>query len=314
MPKSPYASPSERRRRARNTLSFYLFISPWLAGFFLLTVGPLLFSLYASFTRWTGISPPRLTGLANFREMFAIDDRFWKSLVNTFYFAGASVCLTLSVSLALARLVNRRLPGAYAFRAVFYLPSVVAGVALYMVWAWLYDANLGILNYLLALIGLRGPNWLLDPRWAMPSLVLMSATFCGGPMLIFLAGLQDVPQEYYEAARIDGASALRIFFVITLPLLTPVLFYNFVVGVIVAMQIFTEPFIMTVGGPMLATYTYGLHLYNTAFRYFNFGYASALAWVLFVIILALSLGIVASAGSWVHYEGGGGGGPRRKKA
>jgi multiple sugar transport system permease protein len=294
-------------------LSFYLFVSPWLAGFCLLTVGPLLFSLYASFTKWTGITPPVFSGGVNFRQMFLSDDRFWKSLLNTFYFAGANVCLTLAVSLTLARLLNQRLPGAYGFRAVFYLPSVVAGVALYMVWAWLYDANLGILNYLLSLIGLRGPNWLLDPRWAMPSLVLMSATFCGGPMLIFLAGLQDVPQEYYEAARMDGASGLRTFFAITIPLLTPVIFYNFVVGLIVALQIFTEPFIMTVGGPMLATYTYGLHLYNTAFRYFNFGYASALAWVLFVIILAVSLGILASARGWVYYEGGRSSAPGRGK-
>ncbi len=304
----------ERRRRARNALSFYLFLSPWLVGFFLLTAGPLMFSLYAALTKWTGISPPQFNGMVNFRQMFSVDDRFWRSLVNTFYFAAADVGLTLIVSLVLARLVNRRLPGAYAFRTVFYLPSVVAGVALYMVWAWLYDANLGILNYLLSLIGLRGPNWLLDPRWAMPSLVLMSTTFCGGPMLIFLAGLQEVPQEYYEAARIDGASALRIFFVITVPLLTPVIFYNFVVGVIMAMQVFTEPFIMTFGGPMLATYVYGLHLYNTAFRYFNFGYASALAWMLFLIILALSLGIVASARRWVHYEGGKSGEPKHRKA
>ncbi len=311
---SPLASAAERRRRTRDSLHFYLFISPWLAGFALLTVGPLLYSLYASFTKWTGISPPQFGGLVNFRQMFLRDDRFWRSLHNTFTFAGANVCLTLVVSLGLARLVNRRLPGSYALRTVFYLPSVVAGVALYMVWAWLFDANLGILNYLLSLIGLQGPNWLLDPRWAMPSLVLMSATFCGGPLLIFLAGLQDVPQEYYEAARIDGASAPRIFLRITLPLLTPVLFYNFVVGVIVAMQIFTEPFVMTVGGPMLATYTYGLHLYNSAFRYFDFGYASALAWVLFLIILSVSLGIVASARSWVYYEGGAARGPKRTKA
>lgn len=313
MRKNPLSSTAERRRRVRDSVTFYLFISPWLAGFVLLTAGPLGYSLYASFTKWTGISPPQLNGLVNLRQMFFGDDRFWKSLTNTFYFVGASVCLTLIVSLFLARLVNRRLPGAYVFRTIFYLPSVVAGVALYMVWAWLYDANLGILNYLLSLIGLRGPNWLLDPRWAMPSLVLMSATFCGGPMLIFLAGLQDIPQEYYEAARIDGASALRIFLFITLPLLTPVLFYNFVVGVIMAMQIFTEPFVMTIGGPMLATYTYGLHLYNTAFRYFDFGYASALAWMLFLIIMVLSLGIVASARKWVYYEGGATGGANRKK-
>jgi multiple sugar transport system permease protein len=250
----------------------------------------------------------------NFRQMFSGDDRFWRSLLNTFYFAGADVALTLILSLGLARLVNRRLPGAYFFRTVFYLPSVVAGVAIYMVWAWLYDSNLGILNYLLSLIGVRGPRWLLDPVWAMPSLVLMSATFCGGPMIIFLAALQEVPQEYYEAARIDGASALRIFFVITVPLITPAIFYNFVVGMIVAMQIFTEPFIMTFGGPMLATYVYGLHLYNTAFRYFNFGYASALAWILFIIILAVSLGIVASTRTWVHYEGGTSGEKRRRKS
>ena len=307
------ASAAERRRRARNALNFYLFISPWLVGFFLLTAGPLMYSFYASLTRWTGISPPQFTGLTNFRQMFFGDDRFWRSLLNTFYFAGAEVVLTLVLSLVLARFVNRRRPGAYVFRTIFYLPSVVAGVAIFMVWAWLYDTNLGILNYLLSLIGVRGPRWLLDPRWAMPSLILMSATFCGGPMLIFLAALQEVPQEYYEAARIDGASVLREFFIITVPLISPSIFYNFVVGLIVAMQVFSEPFIMTFGGPMLATYVYGLHLYNTAFRYFDFGYASALAWILFIIILVVSLGVVVSSRMWVYYEGGAGGEQKRRK-
>jgi len=313
MHKGTYVSAAARRRGARNALHFYLFVSPWLVGFFLLTAGPLIFSLYASLTKWTGISPPHFSGLLNFRQMFSGDDRFWRTVLNTFYFAGADVTLTLALSLVLARFVDRRLPGSYAFRTIFYLPSVVAGVALYMAWAWLFDANLGILNYLLSLIGVRGPRWLMDPRWAMPSLILMSATFCGGPMLIFLAALQEVPREYYEAARIDGASVLRMFFAITVPLISPAIFYNFVVGLIVAMQVFTEPFIMTFGGPMLATYVYGLHLYNTAFRYFDFGYASALAWILFIIIMTLSLGIVVSSRTWVYYEGGAGGAKKRRK-
>lgn len=296
--------PSRRRRRSAMDTSrmFYLFISPWLIGFICFTAGPMLYSLYAAFSKWNGVSAPNFTGLKNIQTMLFQDSLFWKSVGNTFFYALVTVPLNMVVALFLAQLLNRRMPLSNFFRTIFYLPSVVAGVAVYIVWSQLYNPFTGIFNDLLSLVGIQGPGWLIDEHWAMPSLIIMNIFTCGGQMLILLAGLQDISDEYYEAAALDGASSRQVYFKITLPLLTPVIFFNLIMGIINSLQIFAQPQIMTEGGPMYATYVYGLHIYKTAFVYMDFGYACTLAWGLFVLILLLSLFIFRSSKLWVHYR------------
>jgi multiple sugar transport system permease protein len=289
---------------AKESVTFHLFILPWLIGFFGLTIIPLLFSFYVSFSKWNGIGAPHFIGLRNFRFMFLVDDRFWQSMKNTFYYTFASVPLMVALALLLAVLLNRKLPGSNFFRSVFYLPSVIAGVSIYIVWAWMYDPKVGIFNYLLSFIGIKGPFWLLDEHWSMPSLIIMSLTGCGGSMLIFLAGLQGVPKEYYEAARMDGANSITQFIRITLPLLGPTVFFNTIMGLIFGLQVFSQPFIMTQGGPYYSTYVIGLHIYNNAFRFSDFGYAASLSWILFLVILALSGAFMRATRRLVFFEGG----------
>jgi multiple sugar transport system permease protein len=270
---------------------FYLFISPWLIGFFCFILLPMLFSLYTSFTEWDAVKMPVFIGLKNYIDIFSSDDGFWTSILNTLYFTGVAIPLNLVISLGLALLLNKRLYGTNFFRGVFYLPTILAGVAIYITWMYLFNADTGVLNTLLSYVGLKGPKWLLDFRWAMPSLIF-----------ILLAGLQDVPEDCYESAHIDGATKSQCFRKITLPMLSPVIFFNLIMGVINGLQIFTQPFIMTEGGPANATYVYGLHLYNSAFRYYKFGYASALAWILFTLILFLSFVIFLTSKFWVFYR------------
>ncbi|MGN0803339.1 MAG: carbohydrate ABC transporter permease [Candidatus Faecivicinus sp.] len=286
-----------------NARAFYAFVSPWLIGFFGFTLLPMLYSLYAAFTDWNGVTAPVFTGLSNFKYLFYTDNLFWKSVGNTFYYACATVPLNMIVALFLAQQLNKRMPGSYLFRAIYYLPAVVSGVAVYLVWQQLYNPVTGVINDILYMLGINGPNWLGDTKWAMPALIFMNVFTCGSQMLILLAGLQDIPQSYYEAAQLDGASSRQIYFKVTLPLLTPVIFFNLIMGVIGALQIYTQPAVMTDGGPINATYVYGMHLYRTAFWYYEFGKASALAWVLFVIILLLSIFIFRSSRKWVHYGG-----------
>lgn len=295
---------SQRRPKRHASLDttkvFYLFISPWLLGFLLFTLLPMLYSLYSSFTEWNGITSPTFIGIRNFVDMATKDKKFWLSIKNTFTYALVTVPLNLVLALILAQLLNKRLPGTNVFRSIFYLPAVIAGAAVFITWRYLFDPYTGVLNTLLSYIGVQGPEWLMSKKWAMPALILMNTSTCGGAMLILLAGLQDIPSDYYEAAMVDGASGTRIFFRITLPLLTPVIFFNLIMGIIGALQIFTQPRIMTAGGPANATYVYALYLYDMAFKYTKFGYASALAWVLFVIILALSVFVLGSSRFWVH--------------
>ncbi|MDO4283760.1 MAG: sugar ABC transporter permease [Eubacteriales bacterium] len=295
-----WTSTVSTRREAR---AFWVFISPWLIGFVCLTLGPMMYSLYASFTNWNGIRAPEFIGAANFIKMFTGDDKFVTSLINTAIYTVVSVPINLSVALVLAVLLNCPFRGKTLFRALLYLPSVCAGVAIFIVWTNLFNPYQGFFNYILAVFGINGPDWLQSPQWAMPALIVMNVTFCGSTMLIFLAGLQNVPEMLYEAARVDGANLFHMFFRITLPMISPVIFYNLIMSMIGALQIFTQPMVMTEGGPIDATYVYGLHLYNNAFRYYDFGYACALSWVLFVIIMVLSLGVIRSSDSWVYSEG-----------
>ena len=281
---------------------FYLFISPWIAGFSIFTLFPMLFSLFASFTNWNGLTKPHFVGFSNYTNIFATDTLFLTALKNTLYYVGVSVPVTTIFAILLALLLNKRLPGSNFFRSLFYLPTICSGVALYITWLYLYNQNSGFINVLLSFIGIEGPGWLTNIDLAMPSLIFMDMFSCGTAMTIVLAGLQDVPVSYYEAADLDGAGAFCKFRNITLPMISPVIFFNILMALIKGLQIFTQPYVMTDGGPANSTYVYGLHLYKAAFLYAKFGYSSALAWVLFIILIALSIIIFASSKFWVFYR------------
>jgi multiple sugar transport system permease protein len=287
----------------RETMQFYLCISPWLIGFVLFVLGPMSVSLGISFTRWNLIDTPEFVGLDNFERMFMHDARFWQALKVTTFYTALYVPTELIGGLLLALLMNQNVRGISLFRTIYYLPSVLSGVAFVVVWMWLLHPEAGLINSGLRLIGLAGPRWLTNPQTALWALWLMSLWGLGRTAVIYLAGLQDVPRELYEAAAIDGATGLQSFFSVTLPLITPTIFFNLVLSIIATFQTFTSAFVATDGGPFDSTLFYVLYLYQRAFVNFRMGYASALAWVLFIIILLLTLLIVRSARRWVYYEG-----------
>ncbi|HEY9076699.1 MAG TPA: sugar ABC transporter permease [Anaerolineaceae bacterium] len=289
-------------RWVRKNKDGWLFASPWIIGFFVWTLGPMLASLGLAFTDWDLISPIQFVGLKNFQMMFK-DPLVGQSLKVTIIYALTSVPLNLAVGLGIAMLLNARIIGLRFYRTAFYLPSVLSGVAVALLWRWLFSPEFGLINQGLSLIGIQGPSWLGDQNWALPSLVVMSVWGVGAGAIIYLAGLQGIPTELYEAAEVDGARGWQRFFSITLPLMTPVLFFQLVVGVINALQVFTQAYIMTGGGPNRATLFVILYLYQNAFQYQRMGFASALAWVLFILIMVLTLLIYRSSSSWVYYEG-----------
>jgi len=283
---------------------FYLLISPWLISFLGLSIGPVLTSLYLSFTRYDMANPAVWVGLDNYRRMFTEDPLFLQSLKVTAIWVFGGLPLRLAVALFFAVLLNQRVPGMGIFRTIYYLPSVVSGVAVALLWMWLLQPQFGILNFFLRSVGLQGPAWLSSPQWALPGFIVMSLWSTGATMIIFLAGLQGIPLELYEAAEIDGAGKVRQFFAITIPLITPVILFNLVIGIIHSFQVFTQAFVMTNGGPVNATLFYVLYMYRVAFQYSQMGYASAMAWVLFIIVLVLTLMVFRSSDRWVYYEGG----------
>ena len=287
----------------REAVAGYVFIAPWLVGFFVWTLGPMVASLVLSFADYAIIAPPEFVGITNFATIVGRDDSFRDALRVTFTYAALSVPTGLVLSLCIALLMNEPVPGLRLWRTIYYLPAVVSGVAVAMLWVWVFHSEFGLINLALRLVGLRGPAWLADPDWALWALVLMSFWSVGSGMIVKLAGLQGIPTELYEAASIDGAGAWQKFRKITLPMLSPILFFNLVMGVIVTFQYFTNAYIMTDGGPGRSTLFYNLYLYRVAFNYFQMGYASALAWILFVIILVLTLLIFRSSPYWVYYEG-----------
>jgi len=287
----------------REALTFYLLISPWLLGLLLFVLGPMVASLFISFTRWDLLSPAKFIGLANYEKMFTRDPLFWQSLKVTVIYTCVYVPMELAGGLALALLLNQRLRGLGALRTIYYLPSVLPGVAFVVLWMWILHPDVGLINTLLSYLGIEGPRWLADPKWALPALLMMSLWGLGRSMVIYLAGLQGIPNHLYEAAAIDGANAWQSFQKITLPMLTPTIFFNLVLSVISTFQTFTSAYVATDGGPLDSTLFYVLYLFRQAFQYFNMGYASALAWILFLIILVLTLLIVRSSGHWVYYEG-----------
>lgn len=282
------------------TASFYLFVSVWIIGFLLFTVGPMIFSFYISFNKWEVVSDPKWIGLDNYRMLFK-DTMFYKSLTVTFYYTLVSVPLQVILSLAIALLMNLKLRGIYFFRTIYYLPTLVQGVAQMVLFIWIFNPNVGLVNSLLRLIGIEGPGWFSSPEWSMPAVIIMSLWTVGGNMIIYLAGLSDIPQSLYEAAEIDGATAARKAWHVTLPQISPILFFNTVTSMIGAFQTFTQGFMVN-GGPDNSLLFYAYYLYQNAFMWFKMGYGSALAWVLFVIILLFTALVFRSSALWVYYE------------
>jgi multiple sugar transport system permease protein len=288
--------------RRREALDGYLFMAPAVLGFVLFTLLPMLASFGLGFTEYDLLSAPTWVGLGNYAEMIA-DPFFWQSLRVTAIYALFGLPLGLVLALGVAMLMNQPVPGITLWRTIYVLPSVISGVAVAMLWRWLLNPEFGLFNLLLSFIGIRGPNWLGSVEWALPSLIIMGLWGIGGSMLVYLAGLQGIPTDLYEAVEIDGGAAWTKFRHVTLPMLSPVILFNLVVGLIGAFQYFTEAYVLTRGGPENATLFYTLYLYRNAFNYFKMGYASALAWALFLLVLLLTLAVFRTTPMWVHYEG-----------
>jgi len=279
----------------------YLFALPWFFGFLVFGGGPILFSLIMSFCEYDVFSPPLFVGFKNYVTMFTQDPLFYKSLSNTLFMA-IGIPLSMTVGLGIAMLLNYEIKGMAVYRTFFYLPAIMPAVAASILWIWIFNPKEGILNSLLGRVGIDGPAWLLDQNWSKPALILMGLWGAGGGMIVWLAGLKGIPKHLYEAAEIDGAGPFRRFWNITLPMLSPYIFFNLIMGLIGTFQIFTQAYIMTSGGPVDSTLFYAFALFNNAFRYMRMGYASAMAWVLFGIVLALTAIQLKLAPRWVHYE------------
>jgi len=259
-------------------------------------------SFAMAFMEYNVIQPARWIGGANYRNL-TIDPLFWQSVKVTFTFAGMSLIPSLAAGLVLAMLLNAEIPGLSVWRTLYYLPSIIQGVPVAILWGFVFNKRFGVLNWALALFGIKGPGWLASPQWALPALAIMSLWGVGGGMILYLAGLQGVPTTLYDAAKVDGANGWHRFWKVTLPMISPVIFYNLVMGTIGTFQYFTNAYVMTDGGPDYATWFYNLYLYRNAFYYSKMGYASALAWVLFLFVLLLTLLIFKSSAAWVYYEG-----------
>ncbi len=277
-------------------------VSPWLIGFLVFLAGPLLASLYFSFTDYDLLTPPRWIGLGNYRYMFGTDPLFWKVVGNTVFYTAIAVPVSTVVSIGLAALLHRSVPGIRIFRTIVYLPSLVPLVASAMLFTWVLAPDTGLLNRALRLIGIHGPAWLLSETWVKPALILMSLWSVGTSVILLLAGMQGIPSEFGEAARIDGANSWQQFRRITLPMLSPVILFNVIMGMIGSFQIFSQVYILTKGGPDNASEMLVPYLFDQGFRFNKMGYASALSWVLFVIIMAFTALIFRTSSGWVFYE------------
>lgn len=289
---------------SRESLAAYVFLLPWLIGFFVLTLGPLLASLYFSFTDFDLLTPPQWIGLDNFAQMFTQDRRFKAALFVTFRYVVFSVPLSLAFALLVAMLLNREIRGIGIYRAIYYLPSLLGGsVAIAILWRQVFGKE-GVVNQVLALFGIIGPSWISTPQFALNTLIILHIWQFGASMLIFLAGLKQIPQDLYDAAAVDGAGPLSKFFRITLPMLTPVIFFNLIMGIIGAFKAFTSAYVVSGGngGPLDSTLFYTLYLYQKGFTEFEMGFASAMAWVLLLIIAACTALVFRSSRLWVHYE------------
>ncbi len=284
------------------SLNAWVFVAPWVLGFILFTGGPILASLIISFTKWDIVNPPIWAGLGNYEDMLQ-DALFFQSLKVTTIYALVAVPLQIVVGLFIALLLNTKIRLIGLYRTLFYLPAVLPVVSVAVMWRWILSRDWGLINWFLSLFGVYGPGWLSEPEWALPALILMSLWGVGAGMLIYLAGLQGIPTDLYEAARVDGAGIWASLRFVTLPMISPVILFQLVVGLIAAFQVFSQPFIMTSGGPQNATLFYLLHLFRNAFEFFRMGYASALSWVLFMYIAILTVLIFRFSAAWVFYEG-----------
>lgn len=295
------------KKKKKDAMWGLLFVSPFIIGFAVFMLGPMLFSFYGSFTNYNLTSKMDFIGLNNFIRMFTQDELFWTSLYNTIYYVAFNIPLTAIGSVLLAVLLNRRIRGISIFRTIFYLPAILSGVAIYVLWMQLLSPSSGLVNSILALVGINGPAWLFDPNWTKPALILMRLWSVGGSMLLYLATLQNVPQQLYESAEIDGANVFQRFRNITLPMITPIIFYDIVTSTIGAFQIFQEAYVMTesgTAGPANSLLFYNFHMWNKAFVAYDMGYAMAMSMVLFIIVLILTFINLKLAPRWVHYGGG----------
>ncbi|WP_434121913.1 carbohydrate ABC transporter permease [Salinicoccus roseus] len=292
--------------KKKENLYGYIFILPWIIGFLGLTLGPLLFSLVGSFTNYNVTSRMDFIGFANYKEVFMYDDLFWTSLYNTLYFVAFSVPLTTIAAILISTLMNQDIPGMRVFRTIYYLPAILSGVGVYLLWMQLLDPSTGLINQFLTIFGIDGPNWLFDSEWAKPSLIMMKLWSAGGSMLLYLAAMQGVSKTLYEAAIMDGATRVQMFFRITLPMVTPIIFFDIVTSTIGSFQIFQEAYVMSAdnaGAPENSLLFYNLYMWIKAFNVFDMGYAMAMSWILFIIVLILTIINFKFARRWVHYEG-----------
>ena len=293
------------RMRRQEAWMGVLYLSPWIIGFIVFVAGPLLASIYLSFTKYNVMRPPQFIGLDNYIYAFSKDDLLIPSIVRTFYYTLLLVPLAMAGSLLVAILLNNKLVLTTVWSTFFSLPTLTPLIAAALLWRWMLNPDVGLVNYLLSLVGIKGPGWLSSTDWAIPGLVLMGlwASVGGSRMIIFLAGLQDVPQELLEAAEIDGAGTWSKFWNVTLPLITPTVFFNLVLGIIFALRTFDVAFIATNGGPARATWFISLHIYQNAFVTFDMGYASALSWLFFIVLFGLTYLQFRTSGSCVFYAG-----------
>lgn len=294
--------------KRKEALWFYLLVLPWLFGFITLTLGPMIYSFFLSLTNWDLFTPPQFIGLDNYVKLFSKDKIFWKTVFNTLYYAFISVPLGMLFSLFICYFLNRPIKGSAIYRTLYYIPATVPAVAAALLFKWLLAPDAGMINRFLAIFGVDGPAWLLEPAWVKPALILMSLWTVGANITLLMAGMKSIPAEFYEAAELDGASSIAQYYRITLPLLTPVIFFNLINGLIIALQVFTQIYIMTgsgganMGGPNNASMMIVPYLFNNGFRFYKMGYASAIAWVLFVLVLILTMLVFRSSSAWVHYE------------
>ena len=289
--------------KGQEALNFYLFILPWIVGFLIFTIGPIIASFVLSFMEYDMILEPEFIGLANFQELIE-DPLFYKSIENTLYIVAFAVPLGMMAAFMMALMLNQKVIGQAFYRTLYYIPSIVPAVATASLWLYVLQPQWGLVNGMLESVGIPGPGWLASEAWSKPAIIMLMVWGSGGTMVIYLAGLQDIPKEYYEAAQIDGANALGRFWNITLPLMTPTIFFTLVMGIIGTFQVFSVIFVLTdgMGGPVNSTLVYLIYIYRNAFNFFRMGYSSAMAWILFTIILILTIVNFRFARYWVHYE------------
>ncbi|OUX35467.1 MAG: ABC transporter permease [bacterium TMED264] len=293
-----------KRKISKDFLIIFTFALPWIIGFLVFGIYPIIISLYYSLCQYDVLQQPMFIGFENYKNILTKDVYFWKTLWNTGIYTIFRVPINILLSLLIAILLNRSLIASGIIRATYFLPSLVSGVALSVIWIWIFNPQIGLFNIILGFFGLKGPLWLQDPNWSKISLVIMNIwSVGGGRMLVFLAALQNINPNLYEALKLDGGNDLHCFWHITLPMISPILFLWSVIEVIASLQVFTEAFIMTKGGPLDSTLFYNLYLYNQAFENFNMGYASALAWLLLIITISITFFQFRLSKKYVYYEG-----------